>query len=61
MLAIELLNAAQALAFRNIISSDFIENILDLYRGDINFLDEDRLLYKDIEKSIAFIRNLSID
>ena len=61
ILAIELLNAAQALAFRNNRSSEFIENILDIYRSDIKFLNEDRLLYNDIEKSIYFLQSLDID
>ena len=61
VLAIELLNAAQALAFRNVRSSEFIENILDVYRDEIAFLDTDRILHNDIESSITFLQNLSID
>lgn len=61
VIAIELLNAAQALAFRNTKSSDFIENILDIYRDEIAFLDRDRVLHDDIEASIIFLQNLSID
>ncbi len=61
ILAIELMNATQALAFRHKRSSDFIENILDIYRSEVDFLVEDRLLYKDIEKSICFLQNLDID
>jgi len=61
ILAIELLNATQALAFRNAKSSDFIESILDIYRDEVDFLDTDRLLHNDIEKSIGFLQGLSID
>ena len=61
ILAIELLNATQALAFRNAKSSDFIESILDIYRDEVDFLDTDRLLHIDIEKSIGFLQGLSID
>ena len=61
ILAIELLNAAQALAFRNAKSSDFIESILDVYRDEVDFLDNDRLLHNDIEQSIRFVQGLSID
>ena len=61
VLAIELMNATQALAFRHKRSSDFIENILDIYRSEVDFLIEDRLLYNDIEKSICFLQNLDID
>ena len=61
ILAIELLNATQAIAFRNSRSSDFIENILDLYRGEVDFLGNDRLLHDDIQKSLIFLQNLSVD
>jgi len=61
ILAIELLNATQGLAFRNKKSSDFIENILDIYRDEVPFLDTDRILHDDIENSISFLQNLSID
>ena len=61
ILAIELLNATQAIAFRNKKSSVFIENILDLYRDEVPFLDSDRILYDDIEKSICFLKSFSID
>ena len=61
ILAIELMNATQALAFRNIKSSDFIESILDIYRDKVDFLDKDRLMRDDIEKSIDFISDLNID
>jgi len=61
ILAIELMNATQAIAFRNVKSSDFIESILDIYRDEVPFLDSDRILHDDIESSIAFLQNLSID
>ena len=61
ILAIELLNAVQAIAFRNKKSSNFIESIIDIYRDEIKFLDEDRILHNDIQASIIFLRNISID
>lgn len=61
ILAIELLNATQGLAFRNAKSSDFIEGILDIYRDEVDFMDNDRLLHDDIEKSIGFLQGLDID
>ena len=61
ILAIEILNAAQGLAFRNLKSSDFIEKILDVYRDQVKFLDNDRLLYTDIENSIFFLQHIDID
>jgi len=48
ILAIELLNATQGIAFRNAKSSDFIEGILDIYRDEVEFLSADRLLHDDI-------------
>ncbi len=61
ILAIEMLNATQGLAFRNLKSSNFIESILDIYRDEVKFLEKDRLLHTDIEKSIGFLQGLSID
>ena len=61
ILAIEMLNATQALAFRDLKSSDFIESMLDVYRGEIDFLDNDRALHNDIEQSITFLQNIGVD
>ena len=61
ILAIEMLNATQGFAFRNLKSSNFIESILDIYRDEVEFLEKDRLLHTDIEKSIGFLQGLSID
>ena len=61
ILAIEIMISTQALAFRNCRSSDFIEDILDVYRQQVSFLDKDRLLYNDIRNSIDFLTSLSID
>ncbi|MBC8266444.1 MAG: histidine ammonia-lyase [Flavobacteriales bacterium] len=61
ILAIELLNATQGIAFRNAKSSEFIEGILDVYRDEVEFLSTDRLLHDDIEKSIIFLQNLAVD
>ena len=61
ILAIELFNASQALFFRKQKSSDFIENILEIYRKDVSIVKKDRLLYIDIDKSVSFLQNLSID
>lgn len=56
ILAIELLTAAQALAFRRPLkSSTKIEQLFHFYRMQVSFNENDRLLSKDIEKSIAFI------
>ncbi|HJM16490.1 MAG TPA: aromatic amino acid ammonia-lyase, partial [Flavobacteriales bacterium] len=61
VLAIELMNAVQSIAFRNNKSSDFIESFIDVYRDEVPFLNEDRILHDDIQKSIKFLQNLEID
>ncbi len=62
LLAIELLTASQAITFRNPFkSSDFIESFLKEYRKGVPFISEDRILYKDIEKSKLFIEGFEID
>lgn len=62
ILAIELLNAMQALEFRKPLkSSDFLESFIRMFRDDVTFVEEDRVLHHDIMKSVAFLQNLTID
>ncbi|WP_121964711.1 histidine ammonia-lyase [Myroides sp. N17-2] len=62
ILAIELMNAAQALEFRRPAkSSEFIESFLKIYREEVSFVDVDRILHYDIEKSIAFLNSFQIE
>ena len=61
VLAIELMNAAQALDFRQEKSSPFIESLLSNFRNEVSFVEDDRLLHSDIVTSINFINNLNID
>lgn len=62
ILAIELINASQALHFREPKkSSDFIESFLKPYRSLVPFIDEDRLLADDIHASISYLKTLQID
>lgn len=62
ILSIELFNASQALLLRlPLKSSEFIESILNLYRQDVPFVTDDRVLHDDIQKSIEFIQTLDID
>ena len=60
VLAIELLNAAQALEFRHQISgaksSDKIEGIFNEYRKVVPFISDDQYMHPLIVKSIEFIR-----
>jgi histidine ammonia-lyase len=62
ILAIELMNASQALEFRRPLkSSDFIEMFIKSYREEVPFVSEDRILHYDIEKSIQFLNSFQID
>jgi histidine ammonia-lyase len=62
ILAIELLNASQALYFRKPLkTSPFLEHMLKSYRSEIPFIEKDEILHNTIQKSIAFVRTLEID
>ena len=61
VLAVELLTATQALAFRKLKTSPFLESFVKTYRKEIPFIEEDRILQKDIAKSIDFIRNIRLE
>ena len=62
ILAIELLNASQALYFRKPLkSSDLINSFLESYRTEVGFITEDKVLYKPIEKTIRFINDFNIE
>ena len=61
ILAIELLNASQALAFRDKKSSPFIESLISNYREVVPFVEEDRLLANDIHATVAFLQSFSVD
>ncbi len=62
ILAIELMNASQALEFRKPLkSSELIESFIGIYRLDVPFVNEDRILHYDIQKSIAFLNSFQID
>ncbi len=59
ILAIELLNAAQALEFRRPLkSSPFIEDLIAEYRKIVPFVENDTIMYELIAKSIEFLRHV---
>lgn len=61
ILAIELYNASQAIEFRRPLrSSELIESFLASFKKNVNFVEEDRIMYYDIEKSIAFLTDFEI-
>lgn len=57
VLAIELMNAAQALEFRRPLkSSAAIEKVIADYRKQVKFIDNDKIMYKELESSLNFIK-----
>ena len=61
VLAIELLNASQALSFRKEKTGEFLQSIVDSYREEVPVIEEDRVLAIDIENSIKYLQSLQID
>ena len=61
ILAIELLNAAQALDLRELETSPFLMQFLSSYRAEVPFTESDKPLYTEIQKTIAFMRSLNFD
>ncbi len=57
LLAIELFTAVQALDFRRPLrSSDYIEGIVSAYREKVPFIEDDKLMYTEINRSVEFVR-----
>ena len=62
ILAIELYNAAQAIEFRRPArTSPFMEGFLSSYRKKVSFVDDDKVMYDDIESSVRFLREVELD
>ncbi|AOW11427.1 histidine ammonia-lyase [Flavobacterium gilvum] len=62
ILAIELMNASQAIEYRRPLqSSDFIEMFIKSYREEVPLVKEDRILHYDIEKTVIFLNTFQID
>ena len=62
ILAIELLNASQAIEFRRPLQSgEFIEMFLKSYREEVPLVKEDRILHYDIQNSVAFLNSFVLD
>ncbi|MCX6326332.1 MAG: histidine ammonia-lyase [Bacteroidia bacterium] len=61
IIAIELFTAIQALEFRRPLrSSEYIEEIVKSYRKTIPFINDDKVMYGEIAKSVDFVRNFEI-
>ena len=61
ILAIELLNASQALFFRTKNTSPFLQAFVSSFRTDVPKVTQDRVLHDDIEKAIQFIQTFEIE
>ncbi|MEI7595543.1 MAG: histidine ammonia-lyase [Bacteroidota bacterium] len=62
ILAIEMMNAAQAIEFRKPLkSSETIEAIIAEYRKAVHFIDDDCLMYPLLHKSVEFLRTVKYD
>lgn len=58
VLAIEMMNAAQAIEFRRPAkSSPILEKILSAFRSVVPAVDVDKVMYTEIEHSVAFLRD----
>ncbi len=61
ILAIELFTATQALEFRRPLkSSDLIESVVKSFRELVPFIEDDKVMYTEIEKAVNFIRNFEL-
>jgi len=61
ILAIELLNASQALSFREEKTSPFLQAFVDAFRERVPVIVQDRILYTDIQEAIEFLQNVDIE
>jgi histidine ammonia-lyase len=62
ILAIELITAAQALTFRRPRrTSPFLEKLVDTFRREVAFIEDDRLLHNDIVKAENFLKTMILD
>jgi histidine ammonia-lyase len=57
VLAIELINASQAIKFRRPLrTSSYLEEIIRNFRQQVPLIEEDRILHQDIVKAVQFIK-----
>jgi histidine ammonia-lyase len=62
ILAIELFNAAQALDFRRPYkTSGFLEGFVARYREKVAFVEDDKIMHDEIEKSIQFLQEVDYE
>lgn len=62
ILAIELMNAAQGFEFRRPVkTSPILEKFLAEFRKEVPFVKEDIVMYKEIQKTVAFLNRVELD
>jgi len=62
ILAIELMNASQALKFRDPIkTSPFLQSFVETFRTEVPFIEDDKVMHDEIMKSKIFIDTLNIE
>lgn len=62
LIAIELFAGTQALEFRDAAAtSPFLNAFISEYRSVVPFINDDKIMYTEIGKSIDFIRNVKVD
>jgi len=61
ILAIELFNAAQAIEFRKPVeTSPYLKNFLSDYRKFVPFVENDKIMYTEINNTINYLKNVKI-
>lgn len=62
ILAVELMNAAQGIDFRRPLkTSPVLERFLHAYRKEVPFVKDDIVMYKEIHKTVAFLKRTQLD
>lgn len=61
ILAIELINASQALFFRSHRTSPFLEKFITAFRKEVPKITKDRVFHEDIQKSLKFLKSLMLE
>lgn len=62
VIAIELMNASQAMEFRKPLkTSPFLESFLEQYRKVVPFIKVDQVLHDDIQASIQFLKDVDVE
>lgn len=61
ILAIELMNASQALFYRKEKTSPFLESFIKSFRDEVPKVSEDRILYEDLQNALSFLKSLKLE